>query len=624
MKKFWFSFSICFAFLFCSCLAQYGGSDAGNETNVTRFSVRDFGADPDSKNIYDALQRTLAAARQVAGPVEILFEPGVVYRIGLPDGSNLQSKYAVHIKNATNLVLNGQGSTLLITNPEIGGICTEGSAGVEIKNFKIDYDPLPYAQGIISGVNLRENWFELKVDEAFMEPDQPCFDRSMSKFGLTVRDLPDGRRRYGPAAVFAERWEKTGERTWRFYTPHKGNGYDPALSQAGLNTGDRYIHQARNYAQAVAAIKCDNLLWENITVYASPGLAFFPHITSYHTIRDCHVKVKDGRVFSTDADGIHMRSSRGHVLIDGCSFQGMSDDAINVHSSALSVQGRPAPDQVLVKKHTFSVRSGDELELVHSASATVGGKYIVKVVQDAGANWLITLDRALPELASGAGFSETDNFYNLSEAANPFVIRNCYFGDYRGRGILVSAHGGLIENNIFDLNQGLGVVLTYESTRWAEGPIGRDLTIRNNEFRGHGMQPAAILSVLYGRNPTGNDMKVAAGCRPFQDIRIENNRFYEYGVPVVELSKARNVIISSNQVRCSEAAVRARPEYATVILRNCEAVRIDALDVQDRDIRQVAAVDIGAGCAPGKSITVNKLKTDIAAGNKPVLDRRVK
>ncbi|MCF7863612.1 MAG: right-handed parallel beta-helix repeat-containing protein, partial [Kiritimatiellales bacterium] len=539
-----------------------------------QFHVRDFGVEPSSTNNYEELKAAVAAAKTNAGPVELQFEPGVVYRIGFPDGPNLQSKYALYVQGATNLVLNGQGATLLITNPEIGGICTEDSTGVEVKNFNIDYDPLPYAQGVITTVNLPESWFELKVDEGFMEPDQVCFERSMSKWGLTIRDLPDGRRRYGPAAVFAERWEKTGDRIWRFYTPRNGNGYDLALSQAGLKPGDRYIHQARNYAQAVAAKNCDNVLWENITVYSSPGLAFFPHITSYHTIRNCHVKVKEGRIFSTDADGIHMRSSRGHVLIEDCSFAGMSDDGINVHSSALSVQSRPAPDQVMVKKHTFSVRPGDALELVHSASATVDGTYIVKVVQDAGATWLLTLDRDLPELAAGSEFSETDNFYNLSESANPFIIRNCYFGDYRGRGILVSAHGGLIEKNIFEMNDGWGIVMNYESTRWAEGPVAYDLIVRDNEFRGRGSSQAAILGVLYGRSQTGGDMMASVPSRPFHDIQIENNRFYDYGVPAIELSSARNVTISDNLVRCSDAAVRARSEYAAVVLRNCEAVQI--------------------------------------------------
>jgi hypothetical protein len=513
----------------------------------TALDVSAFGASPAVPNNHEALKAAIAAARACEGGGELRFEPGAVYRIGLPDGSGLQGKHALHIKAATNLVLNGQGATLVITNPEIGAICTEDCQSVEVKNFKIDYDPLPYAPGVISEVNLSEGWFELDVSDGFLEPDQPCFERAMAKWGLTVREPDDGGRRYGPAALFSKHWKKTGDRVWRFYTTE--NGYDPALQQAGLNVGARFIHMARNYAQAVAAKNCDQILWENITVYASPGLAFYPHITSHHTIRDCHVRMKEGRIFSTNADGIHMRGSRGHVLIDGCSFEGMADDAINVHSSAMSVQEQPAPNQVLVKKHTYSVRPGDELVIVRSAVAEILGTAVVQSVADRGGSWLLTLDRELPALPAGAGAEKNEhgdpiasiNLYNLSESAAPFTIRNCRFNDYRGRGILVSAHNGLIENNVFNVREGWGVVMNYESSRWAEGPIAHDVVIKNNAFyaKPESRQPA-ILSAVHTRG--GAEVQGA----PFKNIRIEGNRFHGYET-AVRMRHAENVQILENE-----------------------------------------------------------------------------
>lgn len=140
-------------------------------------------------------------------------------------------------------------------------------------------------------------------------------------------------------------------------------------------------------------------------------------------------------------------------------------------------------------------------------------------------------------------------------------------------------------------------------------------------------EPGAVyrigLPVLYGRNPKGGDLAVAADSRPFHDIRIENNLFFDYGVPAIELSCARDVTISGNQVRCSDKAVRGRREYAAVVLQNCENIVIDGLDVQDRDPRQVAVVDIGADCAP-QGISVTHTTADVAETCKAVLDRRAK
>ena len=588
--------------------------------NPVQFHVRDFGAVPSSDDVRLALETAVKAASKVNGPTEILFEPNAVYRISLPDEFADQLKHAWLINNATNLTINGRGSTLLVANPEIGAICTKNSSHITVKNFTIDFDPLPYTQGIIKKVNLSEYWFELELDKGFPEPSLPCFDRAMAKWGMTIRPQTDGRKIYGPTPVVTKRREKVADRVWRFF-PEKnepGYGYDDMLLSANLKPGEPYIHMARNYSSGVAAINCDHVLWENITLLSTPGLAFFPHITSHHTIRNCHVKVKKGRTFSTNSDGIHMRSSRGNVLIEDCSFEGMCDDGINLHSSALSVQEQPAPDQILVIKHTFSVRAGDELILVRSASADIGDKTKVKEVLDKGGSWLVTLDKSFPKLETGSGFEYSDNFYNLSEMASPFVIRNCRFNDYRGRGILVSSQNGLIENNTFNLNEGWGVVFSYESVRWAEGPLAKNITVRNNDFYAHGdASQAAILSHI----ETRNDATVTS--RPYRDIKIENNRFYDYGTPVIQLEAAKNVDIISNQVFCSKKAAKHWiSKYTTVALKNCENVKIDKLEVVVPENKQYAVVDIDPECAAGKSISVNNLKTNVTKTCKIIVDRR--
>ncbi len=595
-----------------------------------KLHVRDFGAEPSSPNVHLALEAAVKAASKVNGPTEIIFEQNAVYRISLPNTAELKEtescfadQYAWTIKNATNLVINGQGATLLITDPEIGGICLENSSHIELKNFKIDYETLPYTQGTITKINLLEYWFELKLDPGFSEPDMPNFDRakkSDGNWGLTIRDGEDGRTHYGPTAIFSDQWEKTGGRIWRFHPPKQGSGYslqNSPLEASGLKSGDRYVHMARTWSQAVAGINCDHVLWEGITLYSSPGLGFYPRGTCHHTIRNCHVKIKEGRIFSTTSDGIHARGSRGHLLIEGCSFDGMPDDGINVHSSAQSVQEVPAPDQVLVKKHTFSVRPGDELLLVRSASARILGTAMVKDVEARGESWLITLNQNLPELSTGDGYGSSDNLYNLSESANPFVIRNCHFKNFRARGILVSAHGGLIENNVFEMPEGWGVVMHYESARWADGPLAYDMTIRKNKFYGKGLtEQSPIRFEITSRS--GSKVET----RPFHDFLIEGNQFYNHSHPIMDIHHARNMTICDNQIFCSDETVRGRAEYAAIELYDCENITIEKLTIEDRDTRQIAAVKIAPDCAQNIKVDTEKFKLDVAKTCLPVLDQR--
>ncbi len=599
---------------------------------IIKLHVRDFGAEPTSENIFQALEDVVEAAKATDGPVEILFEPGAVYRITQPNAEELRNSipsneiFALHIKNATNLTINGQGSTLVITDPNIGAVSMDNCSHIALKNFKIDYDPLPFTQGTITEVNLEEYWFEMKLDDGYPEPTGIHFQRAkdlyFGNWGLTLRDEGNGRVRYGPAAVFADKWERTAgvspARTWRFYPPATGDQYslqNSPLQASGLKKGDRFVYMARNWSQAVAAKYCDHILWEGITIHTSPGLDFYPRGTSNHTIRDCHVKPLEGRIFSATSDGIHARGSRGNLLIENCSFDGMADDGINIHSSALSVKKQTAPNQFVAKKHTYSVRVGDKLRLVRSETAACLMDTTVTAVEDLGEGWKVTVADTLPKLATGEGFGASDNFYNLSESATPFIIRNCHFKNFRGRGVLVSGIGGIVENCTFEQPEGWSVVLHYESARWAEGPLAHDLVIRNNTFYGKGSADhAAIRSEITARTESGPEG------RPFHTIRIEGNRFHDYAQPVMDIHHARDITIRDNRIFCSAEAPRKHADYAAIELFDCENVTIEELAVEDA--KADAAVKIAADCADSITVDTESMKLKISESGAPVRDLR--
>ena len=644
MKQFWCNLLVVPVLLSVSCTDRQEEENRRSDVPVaparpekcdegvasTQLYVRDFGAVPSSENIFQALEKVVEAAKATDGPVEILFEPDTEYRIANPYAEELRGDgigneiFAFHIRNATNLTINGQGSTLIVTDPNIGAVSMDYSSRVELKNFKIDYDPLPFTQGTITKVNEDEQWLEMKLDDGYPEPNTVNFQRSkefyLGNWGLTVRDEGNGRVRYGSAAVFMDKWEKKGDHIWRFQTPvdpEKYKLYATNFQAAALKPGDKFVYMARNWSQAVRGLYGDHILWEGITIYTSPGLDFYPRGTSNHIIRDCHVMPKEGRIFSATSDGIHARGSRGHLLIEDCSFDGMADDGINVHSSAISVKEQTAPDQFIAPKHTYSVRPGDQLRLVRSETAAILMDTTVKAVEDLGGAWKITVDDTLPKLASGKGFDASDNFYNLSESASPFVIRNCHFKNFRGRGVLVSAYNGTIENCTFEMPEGWGVVLNYESARWAEGPLAYDLTVRNNTFLGKGSAGHAAI-----RSEISAHENAPVEGRPFHNLVIEGNRFYDYAQPVMDIHHARNVTIRDNRIFCSAEAPRKHPDYAAIELFDCENITVKELGIEDR--KAAAAVKIAADCGQGITVDTESLKLDVAERSQPVLDLRAK
>lgn len=75
------------------------------------------------------------------------------------------------IRNANGLVLDAQGSTLVFTDDRDGGIVAEDSKAVTLKNLTIDFDPLPYTQGVISQADAKGKHYDITVDAGY--PDGP-------------------------------------------------------------------------------------------------------------------------------------------------------------------------------------------------------------------------------------------------------------------------------------------------------------------------------------------------------------------------------------------------------------------------------------------------------------------
>src|SRR5690606_20049081 len=92
-----------------------------------------------------ALERAVVSAR-IQGTPEVVIPPGV-HRMSRQ----------VNIRAVENLVIDGQGATLLFTSRD-AGLHIASARGLTLKNLTIDYDPLPFTQGTIvnidpSGVN---------------------------------------------------------------------------------------------------------------------------------------------------------------------------------------------------------------------------------------------------------------------------------------------------------------------------------------------------------------------------------------------------------------------------------------------------------------------------------------
>ena len=585
-----------------------------------QFSVADYGAVPDSQaDSGPAIRAAIAAAMDSGEPAEVVLDEGA-YRVSGEPGA----AYVLPVRGARDLTIRGGGlgTEIIITNPELGCFSLSDCERTTIAGLTIDYDPPPFSQGTVTTVDLEAETFDLALDEGCLPPDHPAFDSAKATWGLVVRPgTQEQPARFGPTAIPTVVEPRLESGQWRLKIGGEPTGYSDPLRGSGMVPGDRFVRCARNYAAAVWADHSDDVLVEGVTLHASSGLAFCPYLCGRVTIRDCHVgrRPGSGRMLSTNADGVHCRGSREGIAIEGCSFEGMSDDAINIHASPIPVLEVISPTELIVQKFHYTLRVGDRLEGMHSAEARIRGQATVTTIEELPDRWAyrIELDAPIEGLQAGEGFDDADNLYNLSECATGSVVTGCRFGSFRGRGIVLSCAGATISDNRFDVMEGWGVSLYHEATRWAEGPLARDIRIIGNTFNGHGGYQAAIGSYPFRREGGISE------ARAIHNVLIQGNRFTDLGVPAVELRSCRNVKVLDNTIETSLEAPRARPNYASVTVDNCAGVVVSGLTVTDRDPRHIAAVQVSPNTEPGTvGVEITNMAVDLAPDSVVLRDER--
>lgn len=67
----------------------------------------------------------------------------------------------------------------------------------------------------------------------------------------------------------------------------------------------------------------------------SEELAYFESNTTDNNLKICPVVLRD--LQSGHADGFQVSNCRGHIVVDGCKFEGLMDDPINVHGTSVKI-----------------------------------------------------------------------------------------------------------------------------------------------------------------------------------------------------------------------------------------------------------------------------------------------
>lgn len=289
---------------------------------------------------------------------------------------------------------------------------------------------------------------------------------------------------------------------------------------------------------------------------------------------------------SATADATHFNNCRGTVTLEDCLFEGMGDDATNIHSMYMVVTERVDARTVRLARgrhpHRMQAipRPGDRLEFGGGDNPLV--PYVTAVVETATPNpeagvATIRFTEPLPVRTA------TEDVVGNASTCPVARILRCTVRRNRARGMLIQTRGVLLEDCVFEDVSGAALHICADANYWWEGLGVRDVTIRGNRFsRCHfgAARRAAVIDIFaeVGRN--------LAGPGVHRSILIENNIVEDSDGAAVHVGSAEGVVIRGNTF--------SHPVDAAILLRNCRNVEI----ADNKLTGDAAGVHIGNGCDP--------------------------
>ena len=320
----------------------------------------------------------------------------------------------------------------------------------------------------------------------------------------------------------------------------------------------------RSYARPTPGVfvsECKNTKLYNSCVFYAEGMGLLAQMSENITLDGFRVALRgDGRYFTTQADATHFSGCKG--LISSCNglYEGMMDDAINVHGTYLRVVKR-LDDNTLVGRYMHGQAygfywggAGDSVQFVRSDVMEITeGNRVVEIApydkeQLAGCKeFKIKFDKPLPEDIANGQYGIENLEWTPEVIFNGNTIRN-----NRARGALFSTpKKTVVENNLFDHTSGTAILLCGDCNGWFETGACRDVLIRNNRFVNALTSMFQFTNGVISIYPEIPNLE--AQTKYFhggegKGVVIEDNVFETFDAPIVYAKSIDGLVFRNNKV----------------------------------------------------------------------------
>lgn len=511
---------------------------------------------------------------------EYFFTPKITRDLRLSNTDVLPiRKLGVLLDGMKNVTLTGNGARLLYAG-QMQAVTMLDCENVVMKDFVIDWKKPLVSEGIVR--EFGEDYVDLYIDPvAFphrVGENNVEFDLGNDEWAevktwgqmqfdaetLTVRRTTGDNFSLG--GLVCER----GDNVYRFAANHPNTAIGNIVVLR---------HNERQHA-GIFTEKCKNITIEEVNVYSCGGLgclAQFCDTLTYRRVNFTPNKEAGRKVVNGRDDGMHITCCSGTVTITECSFLGLMDDPINVHSCC--VTGVEWLDERTLRcrymhhqacAFLYWAKAGDDIVFIDRASMTQTAHATAEsYTLESNALFTIKFDSPVSEeIRSRNPVSlSLDNMTNTAA----FVCTNNRFGSCRARGILVSTPKPVrIANNLFQ-SSGSAILVAGDSNYWYESGECHDVEICGNVFTD------SCLSSMYqfceGIISVCPVVPKPDTKTPYhKNIRIHDNVFDTPDTPVLYAFSTDGLYFTNNRIFKSTSAEKWHPGDSLIKLSYCRNV----------------------------------------------------
>ncbi len=464
---------------------------------------------------------------------------------------------AFALENLKNVIIDGQGSELILHNRMLP-ISMVNCENVTLRNFSIDYEPPHLRQLTVTGIDKDNNAL---ICDIYPEGNYTIENEKIVLTGPDYKLTPmavmpfdsTGRLSYGRGDL------DFSQATVEEIEPNKLIVKNFQVNQS--SPGDRYV--LRSYYRPNAGIfisKSKNTTIENVVVHYAEGMALLAQLSENIHLNGFKVALKEGdkRVYTTQADATHFSGCKGVILSENGLYEGMADDAINVHGTYMKMV-KKIDNKTIVGRYMHGQswgftwgEPGDTIQLVNSPVMEIVQQFnrikSIKPIDtptDEGAKeFEIEFENEMPESVTAESSIGVENLSWTPEV----IFRNNMIRHNRARGALFSTHKRVIcENNTFDHTHGSAILLCGDCNGWYETGACREVIIRNNKFinalTAYYQFTNAVISI-YPEIPNLKEQQQYF----HSGILIEGNTFEMFDKPILYAKSVDGVVFRNNTI----------------------------------------------------------------------------